>query len=74
VVKCLPSKCEALSSNPTTDKKVKIVPSICFQVSSIQYFVASQVPVAYTYNPGYSGGRNQEAEIKISRFEASPGK
>jgi hypothetical protein len=50
VVKHLPSECEAPSSNTTTVKKKK----------KKKIKKKSWAPMAYTCDPSYSGGRDQE--------------
>jgi hypothetical protein len=75
-VEHLPSKTEALNSNPSTTKKIEKYKLCtferkkqnCYQKENLKYLhkkqfkslVKSWVPVAHAYNPSYSGGRDQE--------------
>jgi hypothetical protein len=62
VVKSLPSKCEALSSNPSTDKKKK--------KRKKKKKTTWQAPVAHACNSSYLGGRDQ----KDHSLKSHPGK
>jgi hypothetical protein len=55
VAEHLPSKCEALSSNSSPAKKKKWRKYATGLIRN-----QSWVPMAHTYNPSYSGGRDQE--------------
>jgi hypothetical protein len=61
VVQHLPSKCEALSSNPSAAKEKN--------QDKYQDVISCPAPVAYTCNPSYSRQRSGRWQ-----FEASPSK
>jgi hypothetical protein len=82
VVECLPNKCNALHSNPSTTQKKKEIENekkkgirgerkerkkikrIIYVLTIIlKNWACSQVLVAHTFNPSYSGGRDRRIKV-----------